>query len=418
MKKKIFAIILAGTMVISGAFPAAAATKQETQQKKSEIQQELNENKQKINTAEKQKQELQKGIEELDQKNTAIQKNLEDLTVKITDTEKKIEKNGKKLGKAEDEKEHQYQNMKKRIQYMYENGNSALTEILAKANDLSDLLSKAEYVSQMTAYDRDRLEDYKAICKEIKNIKKSLETESRELNQLKTDEEENKAEIEKNIVDKKQQIETLEATVGEAEREKLRLAADLDAQNEILQQIAAKEKADAEAEKEANKKEEQDSQNGSDSNYGSSSTPEEPDQPSQPDSGASGGAAGGSLIWPTSGYISSYFGYRDQPTAGASTYHQGIDIAAGTGSPIVAAASGTVTVATYSSSAGNYIGISHPNGMYTVYMHCSALYVSAGQQVSAGQLIGAVGSTGYSTGPHLHFGVMVNGGYVDPMGYL
>lgn len=121
---------------------------------------------------------------------------------------------------------------------------------------------------------------------------------------------------------------------------------------------------------------------------------------------------------PSSYGITSPFGYRNAPTQGASSYHQGVDFGASTGSPIVAAASGTVTVATYSESAGNYVTISHGNGLYTVYMHASALYVKAGQKVSAGEQIAAVGSTGYSTGPHLHFGVMQNGTYVDPMNYL
>lgn len=101
-----------------------------------------------------------------------------------------------------------------------------------------------------------------------------------------------------------------------------------------------------------------------------------------------------------------------------SSNHKGIDIGASSGSPIVAAAAGTVTVSTYSESAGNYVTIDHGNGFHTVYMHASARYVKVGQKVSAGQQIAAVGSTGYSTGPHLHFGVMKNGVYVNPMNYL
>ena len=131
-----------------------------------------------------------------------------------------------------------------------------------------------------------------------------------------------------------------------------------------------------------------------------------------------GGPSG--FLWPcpSSKRITSGFGKRAQPTAGASTNHKGIDIGASYGASIIAAAGGRVTTATYSSSAGNYIVISHGNGLSTVYMHCSALYVSAGQTVSAGQSIAAVGSTGYSTGNHLHFGVIKNGSYVNPLGYV
>ena len=126
------------------------------------------------------------------------------------------------------------------------------------------------------------------------------------------------------------------------------------------------------------------------------------------------------FIWPcpASSRITSSFGDRESPTEGASSSHQGIDIGASTGSSILAAASGTVTISTYSYSAGNYIMINHGGGVSTVYMHCSELLVSAGQEVTQGQVIAKVGSTGYSTGPHLHFGIRVNGSYVNPINYV
>ena len=137
-------------------------------------------------------------------------------------------------------------------------------------------------------------------------------------------------------------------------------------------------------------------------------------------SSSSGSKATGSLSWPlpASDYITSDFGHRESPTAGASSNHQGIDIGASTGSSITAADGGTVITASYSSSAGNYVVISHGNGLSTVYMHCSKLLVSEGDTVSKGQTIAKVGSTGYSTGPHLHFGVRKNGSYVDPTDYV
>ena len=126
------------------------------------------------------------------------------------------------------------------------------------------------------------------------------------------------------------------------------------------------------------------------------------------------------FIWPcpSSSRITSSFGDRESPTEGASSSHQGVDIGASTGSSILAAASGTVTISTYSYSAGNYIMINHGGGVSTVYMHCSELLVSAGQEVTQGQVIAKVGSTGYSTGPHLHFGIRVNGSYVNPINYV
>ena len=112
--------------------------------------------------------------------------------------------------------------------------------------------------------------------------------------------------------------------------------------------------------------------------------------------------------------ISSTFGYRTFD----NSYHNGLDLAASSGAPTYAADDGTVIIAGWSDSAGNWVVIDHGNGMVTKYMHHSALAVSAGQSVSRGQQIGYVGSTGYSTGPHLHFQVEMNGSAVDPQAYL
>ena len=118
------------------------------------------------------------------------------------------------------------------------------------------------------------------------------------------------------------------------------------------------------------------------------------------------------LVWPVSGPITSPFGMR------WGSLHPGIDIGVGTGTPIHAAASGRVIVAAYSGGYGNLIVIDHGNGLATAYAHQSSMAATVGQQVSQGQVIGYVGSTGFSTGPHLHFEVRVSGSPVDPMGYL
>ena len=116
--------------------------------------------------------------------------------------------------------------------------------------------------------------------------------------------------------------------------------------------------------------------------------------------------------------VSSPFGNREAPTAGASSNHQGIDLAAPEGTPIYASRTGVVTAATYSKSAGYYVSINHGDGYSSIYMHMTKFVVSKGAAVSAGQLIGYVGSTGISTGPHLHFGISYNGAYVNPANYV
>ena len=126
------------------------------------------------------------------------------------------------------------------------------------------------------------------------------------------------------------------------------------------------------------------------------------------------------MIWPmpSSAYITSGFGYRSEVMAGSGTFHNGIDIAVNAGAPIIAAKAGRVIAAGYHYSMGNHVIIDHGNGVYTIYMHSSKLLVSVGQEVSKGQTIALVGSTGMSTGPHLHFSVKLNGQYVNPLNYV
>ena len=129
---------------------------------------------------------------------------------------------------------------------------------------------------------------------------------------------------------------------------------------------------------------------------------------------------GGIFAWPAPSYtrISDDYGNRIHPTLGVEQFHNGVDMAAPGGSPILAAYDGKVVAAAYSNSMGNYIMIDHGDGLYTIYMHASALYVSTGASVTKGQKIAAVGSTGRSTGNHLHFSVRLNGSYVSPWNYI
>jgi murein DD-endopeptidase MepM/ murein hydrolase activator NlpD len=131
-----------------------------------------------------------------------------------------------------------------------------------------------------------------------------------------------------------------------------------------------------------------------------------------------GGEKVGRLRWPVSGSVSSGFGYRIHPISGVRKLHTGIDISAGSGTPIVAAASGTVILAQWYGGYGNAVVIDHGGGLATLYAHQSSMAVGVGQAVADGQVIGYVGSTGYSTGPHLHFETRENGTPVNPMSYL
>ena len=135
-----------------------------------------------------------------------------------------------------------------------------------------------------------------------------------------------------------------------------------------------------------------------------------PDPPSTPDTG--------SMLWPANGPKTSDYGWRTHPIFGTSRFHAGIDIGAGYGSSIYAARGGVVVSAGWQNGYGNAVVLDHGDGIATLYAHQSSVSVYAGQSVSRGDVIGSVGSTGYSTGPHLHFEVRVNGSPVDPMDYF
>ena len=151
----------------------------------------------------------------------------------------------------------------------------------------------------------------------------------------------------------------------------------------------------------------------------SSESTQEP-QPSEPDNGGStGGSNSGGWVVPVDYvYISSPFGTRVHPITGVVTTHYGVDLAAYLGNPIYATRSGVVTQATYGASGGYYVYIDHGDGFTSIYLHMTHYIVSAGDYVEAGQVIGYCGSTGASTGPHLHFGLIYNGAYVDPTKYV
>lgn len=123
-------------------------------------------------------------------------------------------------------------------------------------------------------------------------------------------------------------------------------------------------------------------------------------------------------IWPTSGEVTSGFGWRNSPMGGGSELHPGMDIANSMGAPVVAAADGVVVQSGAAGGYGNMVQIDHGNGISTIYGHNSRIIVSVGQSVRKGQVVSYVGSTGKSTGPHLHYEVRVNGNAVDPIGFM
>ena len=260
---------------------------------------------------------------------------------------------------------------------MYENGSGQLIDILFESKNISEFLNKAEYISTISEYDRDMLKVFQQIVKDVAEQKEVIRKEYEEMEEMQNE-----------LISKQKDVENLLKSTN----------AKIDELEDDIKKNAKKlEEAVAEAER---KQQEAASNSGS--------------------AGESVVIGNGTFTHPCPGYrrISSYFGYRKQPLPGASTNHKGVDFAAPTGTPIYAAAAGTVISSGYSGNAGKMIVINHGNGVITYYMHCNALYVSAGQKVTKGQNIAVVGSTGNSTGPHLHFQVNVNGVPQNPLNYL
>lgn len=332
-----------------------------------------------LDSLEETKNDIEKYIIELDLELTKLQTEIVRLEKSQKDLEASIKETQRNLDLAKVAQEDQYDAMKQRIQMVYESGNKGYLDVLLTATSMTDLINKTEYVSQVSLYDYNILKRLKKAKEQVANMKQKLDKDLETNQKLQKQVNEQKSTMETLVSQKSEQVEEYEASIQLQEDEVAKYAA---AQAEAEAIIAAAEAA---------------ASSSADSTY-----------------------TGGVFTWPAPGNtrITSYFGNRESPTAGASTYHKGIDIACNTGDPILAAAAGTVIVSTYNYAEGNYICIDHGGGVVSVYMHNSSLMVAAGEYVVAGQQIAAAGSTGYSTGPHLHFGVRVDGNYVDPLGYL
>ena len=360
--------------------------KKDTLDKIKNIKSELADVKNKIKELENQKSDLNNYIAKLDQEANGLAEQIRKLSDEIEVKKGEIARTQAELEEAQRISEKQYEDMKLRIQYMYEHGTPSYLELFLTAESMSDFLNRSTYAAEVSRYDRSMLDQYIEQKEKIAAAKAVLESEEEELNLMAEAAKEQKETVDALIQTKTAQIQSYQNEINNQSGEAQAYQEDLEEQERLLKeleaQIAAAALANARAE--------------------------------DGDGGASG------FLWPcpSSRRITSDFGMREIPTPGATANHNGIDIGAPTGSAILASASGRVTTSKYSYSAGNYIVISHGNGVSTVYMHCSALYVSEGEMVSQGQTIGAVGSTGFSTGPHLHFGVMVNGAYVNPRNYV
>ena len=324
----------------------------------------------------------------------ALDGQLNTLITQMNETQEKLERKAEEISRAEDElvkakirENTQYNSMKLRIRYMYEGGDFNLLASLLEAQSIADLLNRVEYASEMSDYDRKMLIGYQEISEKCKEQEEALKDQYVSLHALQEELGDQKEQVESLLAEKDLKLADLDEQIGQNAAELEKLVKEAEAAKKAREEAAAAAAARAKS------------------------------------AAASGGSAGAPKITgngqfthpcPVS-YLSSGFGYRSFD----SSFHKGYDFANhGTPLPTYAAADGTVIIAGWSNSAGNWVVIDHGNGLVTKYMHHSAIYVSAGDHVTKGQNIGVTGQTGYASGIHLHFQVEVNGTAVDPGSYL
>lgn len=399
--KKITGVTLCFALVLACAAPGPsvqAVTSESIREKEREIEkakEAVSGLKSSLTDVEKLKKELEQSksdltafVQQLDGQLADIQENISQYNTMITEKEKEIEETARDLDEAQARQEQQYAAMKKRIQFMYERSDSFYMETLFGSNSIAGIVNRADYIEALSRYDRDKLNEYVETRKYVELCKEELEVEKQLLDEAREAVKQEEANVNSLIGEKEAQIVSVSGDIANKEaaiKEYEDMIAQENAEIAALEKAVAEERARLEAE------------NAQARVYN-----------------------GGMFAWPCPGYkrISDEYGNRIHPILGVQQFHNGLDMAAASGTPILAAYDGDVVAADYSGSMGNYIMINHGSGLYTIYMHCSALYVSKGQTVSKGQNIAAVGSTGRSTGPHLHFSVRLNGNYTSPWNYL
>ena len=360
-------------------------------------------------------QEINAKQAEIDAKQTQINDTLANIdAVKTSIAQTEIN-----LSDAQTTEANQYSSMKLRIQYMYENGDESFLDILFSSDSMIDFLNNAEYISEISKYDREKLIEYGENKDRITNLLANLETQKSELEtqEAKYETELGELEEQKSVLDsKKSEQEVLQASYTDLYNAKNNELSNLESQQsdtEYKKQLALKEVEEQEQLVEQARKE-----------Y-AAWLAELARLNKDADAAVAAKLAEINVTgftWPVPGFnrITSQFGMRMHPILGYEKLHDGTDISGAgiNGTPILAAYSGTVVLAQSYWGYGNCVKIDHGGVVVTLYAHASAILVSVGQQVNAGDTIALVGSTGNSTGPHLHFSLIIKGEFVNPLDYV
>lgn len=360
---------------------AQAATKSEVQKSADNAKKKTEEAKKQLDSVKKKKASVSAEVLAIDDEINRAEDELETTEKAIAQAKVDLAIKEQELIAAEKECEKYDEEFKIRARTMYEDGTTSYIEVLLGSSSFSDLLSRVEMIREMVEYDKRMLAVLAEAREEIRQAKEAVETEKENLENREVELGALKEELSYRLEAKQMLLDQLYADEEEYKKAYEIAEADEKKIQRELERIIAEE----------NKK-------GTATKY----------------------TGNGKFQWPcpSSKRITSYYGYRIHPVYKTKKFHSGIDIGAGYGNDIVAAESGTVITATYGSGYGKYVVVSHGSGITTLYAHCSSLLVNVGDKVQKGQTIAKVGSTGVSTGNHLHFEVRINGSTTDPLSYV
>ena len=333
---------------------------------------------------ESKKNDLNNYIAELDRQIALVEEKMADLKGQILVKEGEIADTQEELADAVERETGQMESMIIRARQMYEKKGSLAAELISGTTGMGDFLNRAEFMEKLVVYDKEQWTDYQNYRKYVELCEKQLEIEKEILDQMQENVLLEQNTLEVFMEQKQRDIESYESQISNNEKAIAEYEAMIKAQEE---EIRALEKAIEAERKQLNLRLTYD---------------------------------GGTFKFPLASYtrVSCDYGWRIHPTLKVKQFHNGVDFASPKGTAIYAAYDGVVVAATYSSTMGNYVMINHGDNLYTLYMHASTLKVSANDVVKRGDTIALVGSTGRSTGSHLHFSVRKDGEYLSPWEYI
>lgn len=378
-KKRITALFLAVVMAVT--MSSGFAYAESSTSKLNSVKQQISSVKSQLKAGEAKENQLVAQINSLNGQIEDLENKIAALEAEITATKGQIEEAERNLVLTQERIDVQNDSLGQRLRVMYKNGESSMFQILLGSSSISEFLTNLDMIQKIYNNDIDVLRQIQAQYEQIEIEKQNLEALKAQLSQQQQQQETQK----NNLAAQKSSVEALKADVA---KDNAALEAQIDKLNAEANQLTALIKQQQAA--------------------------------AQASSSTTSKYQGGSMLWPVpaSHRISSPYGYRIHPILKVRKFHSGIDIPASTGTAIVAAADGTVIMSRYYGGYGKCLMIDHGGGRVTLYGHCSSLLVSQGQKVSKGQTVAKVGSTGQSTGPHLHFEVRINGSTTSPLSYV